>query len=67
MQCEISVTSGANVLVHVIPIEVFELLCREVHSRYLVSVMIGCVEAIAIVEIDGGVRMSWAVARDFDF
>ena len=67
MQREVCISSCANVLIHVVPIEIFKLFCCEVHTGNLVCVMIWCVEAITIVEVDWRVRMSWAIACHFDF
>lgn len=66
MEHEVRVTASADVLVHVVPVEVLQLFGREVDSGNLVGVMVWRMEAITIVDVDWRVRMSWTVSRDFD-
>lgn len=66
MKHKISVTASADVLVHVVPIKVLQLLGRKIDAGNLISVMIWRVEAIAIVDVDWRVRMPRSVARDFN-
>lgn len=66
MKHKVSVTTCANVLVHVVPVEVLQLLGREIDAGNLISVMVGRMEAITIVDVDWRVRMARPVARDFD-
>lgn len=63
---EICVASRANVLIHVVPVEVLKLFCREIDPGDLVSIMIWRVKSITIIDIDWCVRMSRTVARHFD-
>lgn len=66
MKHEVSVSTGANILVHYIPVKVLQLLRGEVHAGNLIRFMIWGVEAIAVIEIDWCVRMPRPVARYFD-
>lgn len=66
MQHKVSVAPRADILIHVVPVEVFEFFGCEVNARYFVSVMVRSVEAISIIHVDGAVRMSRSVARNFD-
>lgn len=66
MQHKIGVASRANVLIHQVPVEVFQLLCSKVHPRNLVRVMVWRMEPIAVVDVDRRIRMTRSVASDFD-
>lgn len=67
MQHEICVASRANVLVHDVPVEILQLLRGEIHPRNFVCVMIRCVKAVPIVDIDWTVRMTRSIACHFYF
>lgn len=67
MKSEISVASRTNILVHVIPVEVLKLLCREIDPRNLVGVMVRRVKPIAVIDVYWWIRMSRAIARHFNF
>lgn len=66
MKHEVSVSAGANILVHYVPIKVLELLRGEVYAGHLIWLVIWGVEAIAVVKIDWCVWMPRPVARYFD-
>lgn len=54
-------------MIHVVPVVVLQLLRRKIHARHFVVVVVGRVEAIAIIDIDGRIRMPRSVSRDFYF
>lgn len=66
MQHKICVASRANVLIHEVPVEVFQLLSSKIHPRNLVRVMVWRMEPIAVVDVDRRVGMARPVASYFD-
>lgn len=58
MQRIVRVPTGADVLVHIVPVKVFQLLRGEVHTAHLVRVVLRCMEAIPIVDVDRWIGMA---------
>lgn len=57
IQRQLKVTAGANIMVHVVPLEVLQFLCRKVDAGHFVRVVIGCMEAVPVAHIDRGIGM----------
>jgi hypothetical protein len=56
-QNKVSVTSGANVVVHVVPVVVLKLLGGEGHPRNLVGQVIRGMKPVAVVYVKRMIRV----------
>lgn len=55
---EVSISARAYVVVHIVPVVGLELLGAERDPRDLVGVVVGRVEAVAVVDVERRVRVS---------
>lgn len=67
LQWIVSIAARANVLIHIVPIEILQFLGGEVNARHFVCIVLRCLETVAVVNINRCVRVPWSIPGHRDF
>lgn len=66
LQRIVSIAARANVLIHIVPIEILQFLGGKINARHFVCIVLRCLETIAVVNINRCVRMPWSISGHRD-
>lgn len=58
LQWIISITARANILIHIVPVEVLQFLGGEIDARHLICIVLWRLKTIPIVDVDRWIWMS---------